>query len=143
MRLRSSSRRDDRGAAAVEFALVLFPLIIIVMGVISYGFMLNFRQSLSQAASEGARAAAVQLDASQRIPSAQAAVADALEGNNKTCSSAGMTCEIEGPVPCGGDQCMIVTVSYAYRTNPIVPTFPLVDLTLPENIQYAATVRVS
>ncbi len=48
--------RRERGAAAVEFALVVPLLLTLVFGIISYGYLLSFRQSLSQAAAEGARA---------------------------------------------------------------------------------------
>ena len=50
-------RRTESGAAAVEFALVLPLLVVLVLGIISYGVMLSFRQTLSQATTEGARAA--------------------------------------------------------------------------------------
>jgi hypothetical protein len=52
-------RRRDRGAAAVEFALVLPVLLIIVFGIIDFGRMLNAKITLTEAAREGARAAAV------------------------------------------------------------------------------------
>ena len=52
---------SERGAAAVEFALVVPLLLLLIFGIISYGMMLSFRQGLTQAASEGARAAAVTL----------------------------------------------------------------------------------
>ena len=52
-------RRRDRGAAALEFALVLPVLLIIVFGIIDFGRMLNAKIVLTQAAREGARAAAV------------------------------------------------------------------------------------
>jgi Flp pilus assembly protein TadG len=50
---------EDQGSAAVEFALVLPVLMLIVFGIIDFGRMLNARITLSQAAHEGARAAAV------------------------------------------------------------------------------------
>ena len=52
-------KRRDRGAAAVEFALVLPVLVVIVFGIIDFGRMLNAKIVLTQAAREGARAAAV------------------------------------------------------------------------------------
>ncbi len=52
-------RRRDRGAAAVEFALVLPMLLIVVFGIIDFGRMLNAKIVLTQAAREGSRAAAV------------------------------------------------------------------------------------
>ena len=54
---RASSRRGarDRGAAAVEFALLLPLLLLIVFGIIDFGRALNAQITLTQAAREGAR----------------------------------------------------------------------------------------
>ena len=49
----------DRGAAAVEFALVFPLLLLIVFGIIDFGRALNAQITLTQAAREGARLAAV------------------------------------------------------------------------------------
>ena len=59
-RLRSGHHSArDRGAAAVEFALVLPLLLLIVFGIIDFGRLLNAQLTLTQAAREGARLAAV------------------------------------------------------------------------------------
>lgn len=50
---------SDRGAAAVEFALVLPLLVLIVFGVIDFGRAINAQITLTQAAREGARALAL------------------------------------------------------------------------------------
>ena len=49
----------DRGAAAVEMALVMPLLILMVMGIIDFGRIFNGEIQLSQAAREGARIAAL------------------------------------------------------------------------------------
>jgi hypothetical protein len=51
--------RDDRGAAAVEFALVVPVLILLVMGIIDYGLFFTDRLGVKQGIREGARAAVV------------------------------------------------------------------------------------
>jgi len=55
----SAHRRRDRGAAAVEFALVLPLLLLIVFGIIDFGRALNAQITLTQAAREGVRLAAL------------------------------------------------------------------------------------
>lgn len=53
-------RREDRAAAAVEFALVFPILIVLVFGVIDMGLCLYTANQLTSAVREGARWAAVQ-----------------------------------------------------------------------------------
>jgi len=159
--MRSSSapanrRRGDRGAAAVEFALVVPMLIALLIGVISYGYMLSFRQGISQGAAEGARAAAVApaaTSASQREVDAVAAVNDSLTSYGVTCVGASLvrdgqpvgSCSVS-IATCANDpssQCASVQVNYAYRTNPLIPSFPGLGVTLPEELDYTAVARVS
>jgi Flp pilus assembly protein TadG len=48
-------RRDESGAAAVEFALVLIPLMVIVLGLIQYGWYFYVAQNSSSAVGTVAR----------------------------------------------------------------------------------------
>ena len=59
---RSGCRRrdDERGTALVEFSISAALLLVLLFGIASYGYMLSFKQGLTQAAAEGARAAAVE-----------------------------------------------------------------------------------
>ncbi len=51
--------RPERGAVAVEFALILPLLMVLVFGIIDFGRAFNAQVSLTQAAREGARLAAL------------------------------------------------------------------------------------
>ncbi|HEV2759699.1 MAG TPA: TadE/TadG family type IV pilus assembly protein, partial [Acidimicrobiales bacterium] len=53
---RTLGRRDQKGAAAVEFALVILPLMFVLYGLIAFGMILALKQSVTSAAAEGARA---------------------------------------------------------------------------------------
>jgi hypothetical protein len=55
----AASWRDERGAAAVEFALVMPLLILLLFGIIEFARVWNARQTLTDAAREGARIAVV------------------------------------------------------------------------------------
>lgn len=60
MRRRQARRAPrDRGAAAVEFALLLPLLMLLVFGIVDFGRALNAQITLTQAAREGARMAAL------------------------------------------------------------------------------------
>jgi Flp pilus assembly protein TadG len=58
-RLRKSPRKNQRGAALVEFALISSLLFLILFGIIEVGLLLGDQAQVAQAAREGARAAAV------------------------------------------------------------------------------------
>ena len=51
--------KNQRGASAVEFAVVLFPLVLLVFGIIDFGFLLYNKAMLTNASREGARAGIV------------------------------------------------------------------------------------
>lgn len=51
-------RRHERGAAVVDFVLIMVLLIPIVLGVLQVGLVMHVRNTLAAAASEGARTAA-------------------------------------------------------------------------------------
>jgi Flp pilus assembly protein TadG len=153
--MRSGLRRraDARGAAAVEFALVLLPLMLIVFGIISYGYMLSFRQAISQAAAEGARAAAVAQKASERESDARAALNQALGSYGVSCTGSNLlrdtvtvgTCAVSAPAACAGDpnnDCITVTVNYDYDEHPLLPA-PGLGVVLPDQLEYSAVARVS
>jgi Flp pilus assembly protein TadG len=69
----SGRRARDRGTAAVEFALVLPLLLLIVFGMIDLGRALNAQITLTEAAREGARLAALGYPAGVVDAHAQAA----------------------------------------------------------------------
>ena len=56
------SRRDQEGAAAVEFALLLPLLVLLLFGMIEFGFAFNTRIQATNAAREAARRAVVGID---------------------------------------------------------------------------------
>ncbi|NYD58339.1 Flp pilus assembly protein TadG [Nocardioides marinisabuli] len=123
----------ERGAAAVEFALVVPLLLVLVFGIISYGYMLSFRQSISQAAAEGARAAALAPPTvSDRAPIAFAAIQSVL---GVPCNSGYLSCVAAPDSACG---CIDVTVSWDYAGDPSKPKL-VYDFALPATLSYTAS----
>ena len=68
----------ERGAAAVEFGLLLPLLMLLVMGIVEYGLVFSRQHVLTNAAREGARAASVNLSQSLAISQAQSVAANYL-----------------------------------------------------------------
>jgi len=135
---RDVSLRADRGAAAVEFALILPVLMLIVFGIINYGDMLSVRQSVSQAAAEGARAAAVAPgDKAAKKVAADRAVAAALSAQGQSCAAA-CTTTIDKCVGDEANDCATVKVVISY--SGVIPGF---GLALPDRLSYTAVARVS
>lgn len=147
----------ERGAVMVEFALILPIFVALVFGIISYGYMLSYRQGLGQAASEGARAAAVVpsgMSVVQKTTRARNALNDALSSYGVSCAGTVLkdgsttvgSCSIQPSVPCPADSarsCAIVTATHDYRSHPLVASFPGLGVTLPQKLTYKAVVEVS
>ena len=60
--------RKDRGAAMVEFVIVVPLLLLLVLGIINFGFILGQQLSLNNAVREGARAAVAAGSSSAHTP---------------------------------------------------------------------------
>jgi Flp pilus assembly protein TadG len=140
------SRRDDqRGAALVEFAIASVVLLVLLFGIISYGYALSFKQGLTQAAAEGARKAAV---ATSNHPSeAATAVTKAVGAFDKTCGTGGLTCTYDmtaAATGCSADNiCMRVRVSYDNDNFPLMPKFPGLGFLLPATLKSTSITQVS
>jgi Flp pilus assembly protein TadG len=140
--------RRERGAVTVEFVLVLPFFLFLIFEVINYGMMLSFRQTLSQAAAEGARAAAVappHLDGLSRIPIAKAAVGEAFQGQigqAVSCDGGGLTCVVVATNPCTTPPCRIsVELRYNYRSSSRDVMPHIFGNPLPATLTYTASSR--
>lgn len=146
-----SKKRDDRGAAAVETALcICFVVLPLVFATIAYAYMLSFRQTVTQAAAEGARAGAVAPSGTADADRSTAAL-KASSGAMAT-GPGGLTCNVDNLVctapvaTCAdgsGKNCITVTVTYPYRDHSLLPTIPGMGFLLPETITYAAVAEVN
>lgn len=90
-RERSASR--CRGAAAVEFALVLPILLTLVLGIMEFGFIFYQQMSITNAAREGARAYAIHhADSGFSLTSVVETAATPVTGVSATSVPSGATC---------------------------------------------------
>lgn len=115
--------RRRRGAAALEFALVLPLLLVLVLGAIDWGYYFFVEQVVVNAAREGARVGTLQSNAT---------LADALDNAQVACNffitQAGLNSSLATCTPTTGPgPSIVVTASYTTGsltgfTNAIVPT---------------------
>ena len=102
--------RDDRGAAMVEFALILPLLLMLLMGIIEFGRAYNTQISIQAAAREGARELALRKSSSDVDPRVRAAAPS-------------VTSISQTPCPATGDGQATVVVSENFTFSiPFVPS---------------------
>lgn len=164
--LRATPRRlrSDDGAALVEFAFVSIPLLLIVFGIIQFGLILSFKQDMTRAAAEGARAGAVALPTGSETPAAAAqsaadeAVREAVAefgggfatddplALGKGCQRDGMTCQPAVVAPCASEptlECVTVELTYDYESHPLYGRVPLIEVFLPDTVAASSVARIN
>jgi hypothetical protein len=115
-------RRDQRGTAVVEFALVAPLLFLLLFGIIDFGRALDYYNQVTQLAGQGARAAAV-----NRMPDGTPiASGTALQTSLASRYTAqpqlkrGIVVCIVGPVPASVGDPVTVKVSYDFHFLPLI-----------------------
>jgi len=149
--------RGDHGAALVEFALVMSLLFTLIFGIIQFGLSLSFKQDMTRAAAEGARAGAVvfptsgQTYAEAAEIAAQTATQEAVEAfggsfDGEGCTRDGMSCNVSEPAPCveaPSHLCITVELIYDYGDHPLYGRFPFVDVFMPNTIRAVSVARIN
>jgi Flp pilus assembly protein TadG len=132
----------ERGAAAVEFAIVSGVFIMILWGILQFGYIFDFKHNLALAASEGARAAVAKaLPADQK----QTAIDTAKQRLQSIGTSASWaTVDATDPYGCDATdpnvKCIKVTITYPWREHPLIP--PLLTVAVPETLHAESVVEV-
>jgi len=155
--------RGDDGAAVLEFALISILLFTIIFGILNFGFILSFKQDVTRAAAEGARAGAVAVPASTALADARAATDDAVKSfsdrfsadgcfgsSDGVVGTVGLTCSVT-LADCGTTNgasallpdCVTVSLSYDYDHHPLLAPLPLLEPFLPNTITAKSDARVN
>jgi TadE-like protein len=149
--------RGDRGAALVEFSLVAILLFTLVFGIISFGLILSFKQDMTRAAAEGARAGAVAVPtgtetyAQAADVAAEAATDEAVDAfggsfDGTGCARTGMTCTVQ-VIPCPEEpllhECVAVELVYDYEDHPLYGRMPLVSQFMPDVVRSTSVARIN
>jgi Flp pilus assembly protein TadG len=116
----NSKSVTERGAAAVEFALIVPILLVLIFGIVEFSRLYNVQLSLTNAAREGARTMAIQNDpalARNSIITSAPSVNPAISAGNISIS----------PAACIAGATVTVTITYTVSsvTGFFGPNFPL------------------
>ncbi len=117
----TGARRCERGAAIVEFALVVPLLLMLLIGVVEFGRAYSAKISVTHAAREGVREYALTQDASAGSAAALAA-ATSLKPGSMTTSPSGCA----GVSDFGDPASMVVTYDFNFN----IPFVPLNGVTI-------------
>lgn len=119
-----STQQRDRGAAAVEFAMVVPVLLLLVLGIAEFGRAYNIQTTLSNAARDGVRVMALQDDPAAARDAVEYS-AGHLDLGGSQISVSPTTCEATGATSPG-----TATVTVAYPFEPLSGFLPVDDFTL-------------
>lgn len=155
-------RRNDRGVAILEFAIVGVLLILLLLAIVSLGLVLSFKQNITQAAAEGARAAVGIVDLpgtpdDERDVRVSATLDQVVSEYSDGCGTDGVTCGWKIH-PCtadpsdfdalvdsrpGSDECITVRVEFANSgATRLLPELPLISAFEPDELSAQSTARL-
>lgn len=166
---RPGRRRPEEGTAILEFALVGIFLSFLLIAIIGMGFLISFKQNITQAAAEGARSVALYVDTDadpaidtrdNKIQETMAAVVG--EYTNGGCADRGV--EVDG-ITCdwkihscadntsdfaaladsrpGVNECVTVRVVFANSgSSRLLPELPIISMVEPKTLSSQSTARL-
>ena len=133
----------------IEFSLVAGLLMFFIYAIAAFGLILAQKNSITQAATEGARSAlsvpgvALPTD-TQRTTQALTTVAKTLSWMGSKFQAGDATAVIDGcSSPADTARCITVTITYPYATRPLLPQAPGLGLITPNQIKSTAVLRIS
>lgn len=127
---------------------------LLVFGILSFGLVLSFKQDLTRAAAEGARAGAVAV-VGAAWTDADEATREAVQGFDRSCGVDGMQCYVNlhdcaAPVatrtpsdPWSSGDCVTVELVYDYAGYPLLPRVPVLAGLLPDQVRSTSVARVN
>lgn len=113
------SKASERGAVAVEFALLIPILIMILLGIMEFGRAYNVQMSLTNAAREGARSVAintVEADALAAAKNSAPTLNPQLKNTDVAFKYQAIPATTPSPTACSPGRQVTVTVTYSLST---------------------------
>ena len=124
---------------------MILPFAMLLYGLIAFGMIMATKQSVTNAASEAARAAVGAADEDAAVATAQARIQKVLgTSNGRYQVGPGAGVPSTGPCDDGeplGAQCITVTISYDLENHPVVPEAPGLGLLTPSGFSSTAVVQ--
>jgi Flp pilus assembly protein TadG len=129
----------------VELALVVTLVLTLLFGLISYGMIFAVKQTVSEAAAEGARAAVPASDFATATSVAAVQAGKSAGWLGGSCNSGHLTCTASPPYLCNASipnvYCVRMTVAYDWSAGAILPALPFVPQ--PTTIQSVSVVSIT
>jgi Flp pilus assembly protein TadG len=114
-------RRDQRGTAVVEFALVAPILFLLVFGILDFGRALNYYNQMTQLAGQGARAAIVNNNPDGTGPASGTSIQSQLVNNYANGGlQNGLKVCITNPSPPAAGQPVTLQATYKFSFLPLI-----------------------
>jgi Flp pilus assembly protein TadG len=165
LRRRQGEERGEHGAEMIEFAIVVILLITLLYGIITYGLILAAQATVTQAAADAARSGLVMGSATTscngNTVSSAGCTADSeasndlgwmdkgtcnqiVNGTNVVSSSGPLTCTAttENCPSNSAIECLSVTVTYNYSSDPLFPELPGLGLITPSAISSTNVIQL-
>lgn len=121
----------------------------LIYAIAAFGILLSTKNSLTHAASEGARSAlsvsdlpALTADA-RRIDQVKTTIAKDLAWMGSDYDPSYVNASIGNCSVSDPTQCVTVTITYPWSTHPLIPMAPGMGLAMPNTVSATAVVRIS
>jgi Flp pilus assembly protein TadG len=150
----ATMRGRQRGVAAIEFALVFIVLFSVLYALATFGAVFYTQQAVTRAAEEGARTASLVTAPASGDQRVLDAVYDALanslvvpvsENSSVSARRSWIVSNVNVtaiPNGLGAGSTFVVTVSYPYSANRLLPKIPLVDQWMPDQLRSRSTIAL-
>lgn len=140
MRLFKSVERRDTGASLVEFAILLPFLLLLVLGVVEFGFLLGESNEVRHATREGARYAAVSNP--DRTGDGNVTNADVVDAVCESLELNGSSANITIVAPGGTDRLDDATLTVTRTGVSSISGAPVISGMIPTTLESSATFRL-
>lgn len=142
MQQHTSPAGREAGIAALEFALILPVLLVVIWTAISYGMVFVVNHTLSAAAAEGARAAIGAPTEPDAVAAATAAATSQLDGLGQHAVNAQLPAPTVDDCPALVEtRCLTVRVAYPWVDAPVIPE--MFGVLTPDVLEATSTIQLS